>query len=1028
MSNRRYTGWRKGAVLAAACALAGFLAARLPYLHARPARPAAGTWERVDAWEEARGTGGRAVRLAMVKERQSATGDVRTRRLAPAAGAGAADGTAPPRDRLHPRLRERYDALRAAGRADEPLDVIVWLKLPPAEREGLQALLLEQGEEFEPPARLAADRSAPARRAAGVRRAEAVSVARRARIAAAMGRAIDGFLAAAALPADRVVRRFALGPGLVVRLTAAECERFGRQEGVNYLFPDETAAKELDLAVPATKGPTAWAMGYDGSGVTVAHIEPEPGRMETDNPYLAATVFRPSGGVDSHATEIGGLIASTHSEYRGLAPGCTLLNANAESTNEAALDAAADWALTNGASVVNLSFGLSTSADGALHWSDIYFDYLVHYGRALFTKSAGNEGEGTGVVTSPGRGYNSLAVGNVNGMGDAPWLNDAMRASSSYVNPVTGTEKPEIAAYGTDIYTTSTSTPWVDGPYVGTSYAAPLVAAIAALCIDRTPSLADEPEALKAKIMASGLAHNIEGDGRLSGRDGAGKAVATAVNAGSYAVTLTEASFDGSGYFEVPVSIPLVSNDTERIVLAWSYPPAAEDATPDASSYLKADLDLHVFVGGTEVASSVFGVQNPFEVVDYAPAASTTATVRIRKAAWTNGLTALRVGLAYVAQSALGTGADPVGAPEGPGGVAAYDGTAYGDARVTWDPVSGAEGYVIWYTDDEMATTYTPIHDGLPASGENIGQVTGVTVRGLAPGTVYYFAVGSSNVYGEGPLSTEVTATSGSNLVDRFARTGTPELDGAATNAATLAGGAALDGSFPYEAYNAVSNAAVVAVVGMVDPSGASVGGVPQAVYAGTPPRTGTTGVASWTALQVPTTAGVAYLRYRAYWTDSEAAAVAAFLAAPPTNDTGSAEGLVATVTTTYDADADGLPDWWERVYSGTPTGLVATVDNDGDGPDNTAEWWALTDPTNGASFLRLTFVTADDAGRPVLRWPAASNRVYGVWRGTNLGGAAPFSAVASNLAATLPENVFTDTVNGTEEAGAYYRIGVREP
>ena len=92
--------------------------------------------------------------------------------------------------------------------------------------------------------------------------------------------------------------------------------------------------------------------------------------------------------------------------------------------------------------------------------------------------------------------------------------------------------------YGSWIYTTGAGSPWTGDQGLGTSYAAPAVAAFAGLCIDRTSAYSYEPATLKAQIMASAVAHNIEGAGTLSEYDGAGAALGTAYNAGAAATTL----------------------------------------------------------------------------------------------------------------------------------------------------------------------------------------------------------------------------------------------------------------------------------------------------------------------------------------------------------------------------------------------------------------------------------------------------------------------------------------------------------
>lgn len=46
-----------------------------------------------------------------------------------------------------------------------------------------------------------------------------------------------------------------------------------------------------------------------------------------------------------------------------------------------------------------------------------------------------------------------------------------------------------------------------------------------------------------------------------------------------------------------------------------------------------------------------------------------------------------------------------------------------------------------------------------------------------------------------------------------------------------------------------------------------------------------------------------------------------------------------------FDADADGLPDWWEKLYFGAITGAVASADTDADGLTNLEEYMYRTNP-----------------------------------------------------------------------------------
>lgn len=57
-----------------------------------------------------------------------------------------------------------------------------------------------------------------------------------------------------------------------------------------------------------------------------------------------------------------------------------------------------------------------------------------------------------------------------------------------------------------------------------------------------------------------------------------------------------------------------------------------------------------------------------------------------------------------------------------------------------------------------------------------------------------------------------------------------------------------------------------------------------------------------------------------------------------------------------------------------------------------------------------------------LLQWPSVSDKNYDVWFATNL--SAPFTMIASNLAATPPVNSYQTPV-GPEETG-YFRIEAR--
>lgn len=82
------------------------------------------------------------------------------------------------------------------------------------------------------------------------------------------------------------------------------------------------------------------------------------------------------------------------------------------------------------------------------------------------------------------------------------------------------------------------------------------------------------------------------------------------------------------------------------------------------------------------------------------------------------------------------------------------------------------------------------------------------------------------------------------------------------------------------------------------------------------------------------------------------------------------------------DADADGLPDDWERLCFGN-LDQGASGDPDGDGFSNRAEWLSGTAPLSASELLRVTPGGTETS--PTLEFPVRPNRIYTVERSTDL-------------------------------------------
>jgi hypothetical protein len=286
------------------------------------------------------------------------------------------------------------------------------------------------------------------------------------------------------------------------------------------------------------------------------------------------------------------------------------------------VDSAADW----GARVITNSYFTGTT--GAVTADDRHADGLVHNRWRLFVKSAGNRGTGDGRVTSPGNGYNVLAVGNVDLRGTPALADDIMRATSSFVDPTSTNgdrEKPELSAPGTNIQMLSNGFPWPGQTDSGTSFAAPMAAGTAARLVQRKPFLGIWPEQLRAILMA-GAVNNIEGATRLSDVDGAGM---MAVN--TAARILDDNRHGGRhvdcntfGRSQVVSSTALGANQRLRAAISWTADPSAVDHANRPS----ADLDLEVRgPGGSSFFSASF--DNTTEIVDFPAPTAGTYEVRV---------------------------------------------------------------------------------------------------------------------------------------------------------------------------------------------------------------------------------------------------------------------------------------------------------------------------------------------------------------------------------------------------------------
>jgi subtilisin family serine protease len=317
--------------------------------------------------------------------------------------------------------------------------------------------------------------------------------------------------------------------------TSVTAGRAGRlTAGASRIWLDGKVTAQLDKSVPQIGAPQAWKAGHTGKGVKVAVLDTG---IDAGHPDLAGAVVgerdftgSPSGPADraGHGTHVAGIItgdgAASGGKYVGVAPDATLLNgkvlADDGSGFESEIIAGMEWAVEQGARVVNLSLGAAfVSSDDPMAAA---VDQLTEQSGTLFVTAAGNDGPQPGTINSPGTAERALTVGAVD--------RDDVLADFSGRGPLGADDrlKPDVTAPGVGIVSAlaegseiARSEPPVDGRYValsGTSMATPHVAGAAALLAGEHPkwTAAD----LKSALVSTAVPHDgasvyAQGNGRI---------------------------------------------------------------------------------------------------------------------------------------------------------------------------------------------------------------------------------------------------------------------------------------------------------------------------------------------------------------------------------------------------------------------------------------------------------------------------------------------------------------------------------
>jgi len=410
---------------------------------------------------------------------------------------------------------------------------------------------------------------------------------------------------------------------------------------VRAAWHDDLLGLELDRTVPHLGAADVHQMGWLGDEARVAIIDTG---VDSTHPALPNVIasrdftcapWEPEccnpDDTFGHGTDVAGIVGSNDATYTGMAPGARIINAKVmEGCNlsgwTSTTIAGVDWALANGASVINMSLRdlEATRYDGNSQIAK-YVDYVVHTAGVTWVKSAGNSGpgcagtDGTGHVTSPADAYNVVSVGwetyEFNAIHDC--------SSIGYTDDDRDGAWDDrcavrLCAPGSAV--TSTNNNWETQddftPMSGSSMAAPHVSGLAALLWDygfRT-SLPRDPELLRA-VMMNTARHILRKDRSpwqntstrpLDQDQGAGEIDAAAAlqlyaNPGRYALISIPQTAEGQSHW---YSINVTNAPTViRATLCWDRHVSDYAADPPPCNDL--DLGLYRCPTAAPLASSV---------------------------------------------------------------------------------------------------------------------------------------------------------------------------------------------------------------------------------------------------------------------------------------------------------------------------------------------------------------------------------------------------------------------------------------
>ena len=347
--------------------------------------------------------------------------------------------------------------------------------------------------------------------------------------------------------------QYRLLPMVALLATPGQIYALRDDPAIDRLWYDLPVQVCLDFSVSLIQAPRVWGMGVTGRGVRVALLDTgiDVSHPDLRGRVVGSAVFAGDNLLDrqGHGTHVAGIIAGSGSasarRFSGVAPDAALLVARVLDDRGAGWSsdvmAGLDWAVVQGARVVNLSLSSEHYGDGSDALS-LFCDAVVQQG-VVVCVAAGNDGPAPHSVGAPGCARQVLTVG-------ASTDADGIAEFSAHGPTADGRIKPDVLFPGTLITSTRARGTHMGASQgdlyteaSGTSMATAHASGVAALLLEADPTAT--PAEVKAHLLAG--AKDL---GRHAQTQGAGRGDAYA----AYRVGHTAGDFAGSAASSAPRS------------------------------------------------------------------------------------------------------------------------------------------------------------------------------------------------------------------------------------------------------------------------------------------------------------------------------------------------------------------------------------------------------------------------------------------------------------------------------------------